>query len=206
MSRVTADPVAIAIMAKAPVPGFAKTRLIPALGADAAAELQARMIEQTVEVAVNAALGPVTLWAAPSPRHPLFTDMRSRFGVALRAQRRGDLGARMLAAALSARGPVLIVGTDCPALGVEHLRAAALALQNHDVAAIPAEDGGYVLLGMRAPQPVLFSDMAWSTASVMDVTRRRMRGHGLRWRELDPLWDVDTPDDLARLQREGLLR
>ncbi len=201
-----AEAVAIAILAKAPVPGFAKTRLIPALGADAAAKLQARMIEQTVEVASDAALGPVTLWAGPAVSHPLFADMRARFGVALRAQRRGDLGTRMLAAAVAASGLVLIVGTDCPALGADHLRAAATALHDHDVVVIPAEDGGYVLIGMRAPQPVLFSDIAWSTAAVMDETRQRMRGYGLRWREFDPLWDVDTPDDLARLQREGLLR
>jgi rSAM/selenodomain-associated transferase 1 len=205
-AKVEARKVTVAIMAKAPVPGFAKTRLIPALGADAAAELQAFMIEQTVEVVVNAALGPVMLWAAPAVSHPLFADMRARFGVMLRAQPRGDLGERMLAAAVAARGPVLIVGTDCPALRTDHLRTAATILHEHDIAMIPAEDGGYVLIGMRAPQPVLFSNIAWSTAAVMDETRQRMRGHGLRCCELDALWDVDTPDDHARLQREGLLR
>ena len=65
---------------------------------------------------------------------------------------------------------------------------------------IPAEDGGYALIGMRAPEPALFSDMRWSTPDVMAETRRRLRRRGLTWQEPVTLWDVDVPEDLERLR------
>lgn len=198
-----ADPVTIAILAKAPVPGLAKTRLIPALGADGAAVLQARLIERTVATANASKAGAVTLWTAPDDTHPLFGAMRSQFGVALARQPDGDLGARMQAAVAAAGGPAIVIGTDCPALTAEHLRDVADVLRGYDAALIPAEDGGYVLIGLRRPQPVLFSAIAWGTATVAAETRWLLSAHGLTWRELPALWDVDTPDDLDRLRREG---
>ena len=133
------------------MPGLAKTRLIPALGADGAAALQERLIRRAVVTATDAALGPVALWAAPDGTHPLFQALRRRYGVALGRQPDGDLGARMQEAATAANGPVLIVGTDCPALDADHLHLAAATLRNYDVVVIPAEDGGYVLIGLRRP-------------------------------------------------------
>ena len=111
----------------------------------------------------------------------------------------------MLAALEAARGPALVIGTDCPALRPEHLRAAADALVSGvDVVVVPVDDGGYALIGMRKPQPRLFADMPWSTAGVMAETRRRLTGLSLSWREPARLWDVDRPEDLERLKREGL--
>lgn len=189
-------PTDIAILAKAPVPGFAKTRLIPAIGAHAAAVLQERLTERAVTTARSAALGEVTLWCAPDTRHRSFRDL----GVALRQQPEGDLGARMLAA-FGAR-PTLVIGTDCPALTAAHLRDAADALAAHDVVLIPAEDGGYVLIGARTAHPGLFTDMTWSVPSVLAETRARIAARGVTSRELPPLWDVDTEDDLTRMERE----
>jgi glycosyltransferase A (GT-A) superfamily protein (DUF2064 family) len=95
---------------------------------------------------------------------------------------------------------LLLIGTDCPALQPEDLRAAASALlDGEDAVVIPAEDGGYVLIGLRRPIPALFEGMAWGTDTVMSSTRRRLREIGMRWRELPTLWDVDRPADLARL-------
>ncbi len=163
----TIEPVAVAILAKAPIPGFAKTRLIPVLGEAGAATLQARLTERAVETATAAGTGPVTLWAAPDARHPAFAH--------------------------------------CPALTAEHLRTASDALRaGADVVVIPAEDGGYALIGMRAPQPALFADMRWSTPGVMDETRRRLAQLGLTWREPVTLWDVDVPEDLERLRAADL--
>jgi len=219
--------VAIAILAKAPVPGLAKTRLAPVLGADGAANLQARFIAHTVTTAHSAALGPVTLWVAPDPHHPVFQAIAAPPGVALaaksdvsdfahlksaevgqarlRMQPEGDLGARMMAAVKAARGPALVVGTDCPALTPEHLRAAARALVDGiDVVIIPVDDGGYGLIGMQRPQPALFAGMTWGTSSVMAETRRRLSRLGLSWREPARLWDVDRPADLDRLAGAGL--
>jgi rSAM/selenodomain-associated transferase 1 len=189
-------PTDIAILAKAPVPGFAKTRLIPAIGAHAAAVLQERLTERAVATARDAAIGDVTVWCAPDTRHRSFRDL----GVALRQQPDGDLGARMLAA-FGAR-PTLVIGTDCPALTAAHLRDAVGALATHDVVLIAAEDGGYVLIGARAPHPELFVEMTWSVPSVLAETRARIAALGLTSRELPPLWDVDTEDDLARMERE----
>jgi uncharacterized protein len=189
----------IAILAKAPVPGLTKTRLIPMIGAHAAAVLQERMTERTVATACAAQIGPVTLWCAPDLSHASFRELVVRHGVALKRQPDGDLGMRMLAAM---QGATLVIGTDCPALIPEHLRAAAGALREAEIVLIPAEDGGYVLIGARAPQPQLFADIAWGTASVLQETRARIAALDLRCVALDPLWDVDTEADLARLERE----
>jgi rSAM/selenodomain-associated transferase 1 len=197
---------AIAILARAPFAGQAKTRLIPVLGAEGAAALQAKLIERTVAMAVSAKIGPVTLWATPDETHPLFGTMRERFGVSLARQPGGDLGARMHAAVEAAHSPVLVIGTDCPALNAEHLRQAAKTLPDNDVVVIPAEDGGYVLIGLRRPQAEVFSDIVWGSATVMDETRRKIRSLDLSCCELPALWDVDTPRDLERLRNENLLR
>lgn len=186
----------IAILAKAPIPGFAKTRLIPDIGAHAAAVLQERLTARAVEAAREAGLGRVTLWCAPDLTHRSFRDL----GVALKRQPNGDLGARMLAA--FGERPTLVIGTDCPALTPAHLRAAAQALATHDVVLSPAEDGGYVLIGAKAPQSGMFDGMTWSVPTVLAETRSRIAALGLSAAELATLWDVDTEDDLARMERE----
>jgi rSAM/selenodomain-associated transferase 1 len=192
----------IAILAKAPVAGWAKTRLIPALGAAGAARLQRQFTRQAVHTAQVAALGPVTLWCAPQVGHRFFRALQHTTGVACRAQPDGELGERMHSAFQlhCADSPLLLIGTDCPALRPEHLQQAAQALSDGaDAVFIPAEDGGYCLVGLRQPQPALFLGMTWSHAGVMSKTRRRAAALGLKLCELAPLWDVDLPADLARL-------
>jgi hypothetical protein len=205
MAPATPEPVAVAVLAKAPLAGFVKTRLIPALGAEGAAALQERLIERAVETACAAAVGPVTVWTTPAPPHAFFTGLASHAPIALVVQPDGDLGVRMLAACRAAAGSTIVIGTDCPALTPDHLHEAAQALrEGSDAVVIPADDGGYVLIGSRRPQPGLFAGMTWSTDTVMVETRRRLARHGLTWRELARLWDVDRPADLARLREAGL--
>ena len=195
--------VQIVIMAKAPIPGFAKTRLIPVLGASGAARLQRRLTRMTLACALDAQLGAVTVWCTPDTRHRFFRALRRASGVELLVQPGGDLGDRMHTAFRRhcAQGPVLVVGTDCPVLRPVHLREAALALiAGDDAVFYPAEDGGYALVGLRAPQPALFVEMAWSTPTVMSVTRARAHAQGLRIREFETLWDVDLPEQLDRLE------
>lgn len=199
------EPVAVAILAKAPVAGLVKTRLIPALGAAGAATLQERLIERAVDTAHAAAVGPVTVWITPAAPHPCFAALKSRHQIELAPQPEGDLGARMLAACQGADGAVIVIGTDCPALTPAHLREAADVLrEGTDAVVVPAEDGGYVLIGSRRPQAGLFADMTWSTDTVMAETRRRCARLGLSWREPAQLWDVDRPADIARLRAAGL--
>lgn len=196
----------LAIFAKAPQPGYAKTRLIPALGAVAAARLQRELSVRAVMTARTAALGEVTLWCAPDVQHRFFRALQRRFDLACRAQSEGNLGQRMAHAFATHGQPLLMIGTDCPALAVAHLQQAAQALQSgSDAVFIPAEDGGYALVGLRRPLPELFIGIDWGTAQVMPQTRKRLRTAGLNWQELGTLWDVDRPEDVARwrtLQRE----
>lgn len=193
--------VGVAILARAPVPGAAKTRLIPALGAAGAARLQRWMLQRTVAMALVADVGPVSLWCAGDPAHPDFAVCRAFGRVDLHPQAEGDLGERMLAAVASSPTPAgtLVIGTDCPALGAAQLRESARALGGNDAVVIPAEDGGYVLVGMKTPAPEAFAGVDWGSARVMAQTRQRLAALGWRWHEADPLWDVDLPQDLERL-------
>ena len=195
-TRSKHSPVNIAILSRAPIPGQTKTRLIPALGAEGAAELHRRLLHATVRTALQAGLGPVTLWCTPDTSHPEFAACVALGPLTLCPQASGDLGQRMLA---TINGPTLIIGTDCPALTPAHLQQAAAALNEHDVVLIPAEDGGYVLIGLRQPEPAVFANMTWGSATVFEQTRQRLRDTGLSWHELPALWDVDEPVDLARL-------
>lgn len=197
--RVPPEPVEIAVMAKAPRAGYAKTRLIPALGATGAARLHRQLSLRTLATARAAGLGPVTLWCAPDTGHRFFRALQRRCGLELRTQPELDLGRRM--AAVFARNddrPLLLIGTDCPVLGVGHLRQAASALRDVDATFITTEDGGYFLVGLKRPCPDIFDGIEWSTARVMAQTRSRMTALGLRWQEVAMLWDVDRPEDVSR--------
>jgi rSAM/selenodomain-associated transferase 2/rSAM/selenodomain-associated transferase 1 len=139
--------------------------------------------------------------SGPAPLHPALIRWAARSGATLHPQQGDDLGARMQAALRSAldRGrPALLIGTDCPALDAAHLAAAAEALRGHDAVFVPAEDGGYVLVGLARAVDA-FEGIAWSGAGVMAATRARLAATGASWRELPPLWDVDRPEDLRRL-------
>jgi len=196
---------AIAVFAKAPVPGEVKTRLAGVLGMDAAASLHTGLVRHALATAVHARLGPVSLWCTPDASHSFFERCAAEFGVRLEVQQGADLGERMARAFERARTPLLVIGADCPALTQRHLAEAAASLRDADAVFVPAEDGGYVLVGLARPVRGLFDEIPWGTAAVMARTRDRLQRARARWVELDPLWDVDRPDDYARLQREGLL-
>lgn len=203
MSPERTEPTRVAILAKAPIAGYAKTRLEPALGADGAAGLQRLMIEATIATALAAGLGPITIWAAPDAAHEVFTRHASP-RVTLARQPDGDLGIRMLAAFATSEEPTLVIGTDCPALTPAHLVEAAAALAGgRDAALIPARDGGYVLIGLARPRPVLFHDMSWGTVEVAAETRRRMAELALEWKEWPALADIDRPEDLDSLRGDA---
>jgi len=194
------------VFAKAPVPGRVKTRLVPALGERAAAELHRQLAERTLCTALAAGLGPVELWCAPGTDDAFFAACARQYGISLRAQGEGDLGIRMgraLEHALMGGSSGLLIGSDCPVLTAEYLREAAAGLAGgNDAVFGPAEDGGYVLIGLaRKPSAQLFEDIAWGTATVMQETRARLARLDWRWRELAALWDVDRPEDLLRLRQ-----
>jgi rSAM/selenodomain-associated transferase 1 len=197
----------VAVFAKAPVPGEVKTRLVPLLGPEAAAELHATLVHRTLATARDSGLGAVSLWCMPDTGHPFFAACVAEFSVALQPQRGGHLGERMAHALeqLLATGPALLVGSDCPSLRPEDLCAAAGSLATHDAVFQPAEDGGYVLVGLARAIPGLFEGIRWGAGNVMRDTRARLRAAGATWRELPARWDVDRPEDYRRLLASGLL-
>lgn len=203
---------AIGIMARAPVAGETKTRLIPALGAEGAARLQRALALQALQTATTAAPQSVTLFTAGDTQHPFWSECTERFSVSLAGQHGDHLGARMqhaLQTLLRTHDAAALIGTDCPALRPQHLIELRNRLQQVRMAFIPAEDGGYVAVAAREASPAAFGALAWGTSAVMQQTRAALTGIGWQrethWSELAPLWDVDLPADLERAQRSGLL-
>lgn len=203
---------AIGVLARAPVAGACKTRLISLIGAPGAARLQQHLIERTLGTACAAAPGAVTLFTAGEAPDVPWSGWQQRFGVRLVPQVGADLGERMrraLAVLLGQAQRALLIGTDCPLLEARHLQAAARRLAWARMVFVPAEDGGYVLVGAREPNADVFGDIAWSTARVMQQTRDILRASGWRsgrdWAELPALWDIDRPADLRRAIRGGLI-
>lgn len=193
----------LVIFAKAPQAGSVKTRLIPALGADGAAALACQMLRHTLWQTLAAQLGPVELCMSPPPKNPAWHGVDVPAAVLRTAQGGGDLGQRMARAVervtTQQRQPVLLIGTDCPTLTAARLTEAAHQLESHDAVLVPATDGGYVLIGLKAPCPQVFTQMPWSTSTVAFETLRRMAALGLRVWQAPPLHDIDEPADLVRL-------
>ena len=194
---------ALIVFAKAPVAGLAKTRLIPALGAEGAAALAGRRLRHTLAQGAAAGFGALELCATPDATHPALEAAAREHGAARAVQGEGDLGARMQRALdrrLATHPRVLLIGTDAPALGAAVLHEAAAALATHDAVFVPALDGGYALVGLSTPAPErLFAGIAWSTPRVMATTLERVAELGLRTALLAPLPDIDEPADLAHL-------
>jgi rSAM/selenodomain-associated transferase 1 len=186
----------LVLFTRYPTAGRAKTRLIPALGAEGAAALHRRLTERTLATLRSTRL-PVELRvtgaAASAFRRWVGAD------VACVPQGGGDLGKRMARAAESA--PVVLVGADIPDLARRHLEAAAAALDRVPVAIGPAEDGGYYLIALREPLPFLFEPMAWGGDTVRAETIARIEARGVAYELLEPLADLDRPEDLKRWPR-----
>ncbi len=202
----------IAVFCKPLIPGQVKTRLIPEFGADAAARIYSQLVERTLETVQATCLAldaSASLWVAGDSMHPSVLDWSRRCSLPVHAQCDGDLGEKMfhcLATLATGIKRVLLIGTDCPALGVDHLRAAVEALNDacHWVFT-PAEDGGYVLVGSNAPTPQPFMNIDWSTPQVMAQTRLVLQASALTWAEQPTLWDVDEAADVERARMARLI-
>lgn len=198
----------IVIFAKAPLPGLAKTRLSPALGAEGAAMLATRLLEHCLSEALAADIGPVELCVWPTTQHSIWQELTIPSTVLWSEQGEGDLGERLARASqrVTSRGEaLLLIGTDCPQLNVAVLRRAALALQQHHACMVPVSDGGYALLGLNHHLPSLFSDMPWSTAAVAKLTKQRIHTEGWTFKALESLHDIDEPQDLQWLPTSWLM-
>ncbi|KAF3996527.1 TIGR04282 family arsenosugar biosynthesis glycosyltransferase [Glaciimonas immobilis] len=200
-------PVRIVIFAKAPQPGVAKTRLIPALGAQGAADLARCMLLRTLHEAVAAGVGPVELCVTPSSAAPIWQTLGVPEAVQWSDQAEGDLGKRLAVAAqrvLENGESVLLIGTDCPELGTACLQQAARDLQRTDTTLFPTFDGGYALLGLNLFHCSLFEGIAWSTNTVAFETRYRIGQLGWTLQNHPMLHDIDEPSDLKWLPKSWL--
>jgi len=192
----------IIVFCKAPIPNQVKTRLFPVLSPEQACDIHIELSLKTLQLTTQAKLCPVQLWCAPTIEHDFFSDAANIYPVTLWQQQGNDLGERMLYAfctALKTHTRALLIGCDCPSLTHPDLEEALTTLQQgSDVVLAPAEDGGYVLIGMTQTHSALFTNMSWGTAQVLEQTRAQIKALGLRHHELKPQWDIDTPVDLAR--------
>ena len=181
----------VSVFARLPVAGEVKTRLIPALGAEGAARLYARLLAMTVAAVRESGLGFELRVTGGEP-----VMFRSIYGddVSVVHQGEGNLGARMG----RVDPPALIIGSDCPAMSAPLLKAAAGALADREVVIGPATDGGYYLIGFTRPVPFLFADMEWSTPGVFSETLARLARQQIAPAILPELSDIDTGEDLVR--------
>ena len=191
----------IIIFAKFPAQGMAKTRLQPALGIDGAAKMAKQLLLHSVEQALASEFN-VEMCVSPAPTDPCWQILNLPDSLQWSEQANGDLGKRMLIAsqdALKEFNRVLLIGTDCPDLTSERIQSAAQRLEQHDITMIPAFDGGYVLLGLKQADAHLFLNMTWSVSNVAAVTQQRVKELDWSLALLEPLADIDEPDDLQYL-------
>jgi hypothetical protein len=195
----------LALFARRPVPGRVKTRLIPALTARLACRLHQAMLADAIAVLEAAAADERWLYwadssldaAAGAADAALVLPLGVREGV----QSGADLGERLERAfseLLAGGSQAVVFGSDCPWLGVEHIERAFGALERADLVVGPASDGGYTLIGLRAPQPELFRGIDWGSPRVLEQTLAHARERGLTVERLETLDDVDTAENLVR--------
>ncbi|MDT0303460.1 TIGR04282 family arsenosugar biosynthesis glycosyltransferase [Streptomonospora wellingtoniae] len=196
--RAPTGPTALLVIAKEPVPGRAKTRLAPAFGAEAAAELAAAALADTLDavLAAPARRRVLVLSGEPGPWLP-------DHGFEVVAQASGGLDERLAAAFAACTGPTLLIGMDTPQATPAVLAPAlaADAWQDADAWFGPAEDGGFWALGMARPDPRLLRGVPMSTERTGAIQRDRLVRAGLRVRDLPRLVDADTPESAARVAR-----
>ena len=192
----------ILLFAKAPVEGKVNTRLIADIGVQAATQLQHDLIVQRLLMLTQANLCAVSLMCSPDVQDDYFVQCKKQYPVTLLQQSGADLGKRMLNGirqALQQYRYCIVIGTDAPALdevlisqAIERLKAGS------EVVFVPAEDGGYVLVGLQKPYEFLFQGIRWGSAEVMQQSRHKLKKNSISFKELATCWDIDRVEDYQR--------
>ena len=190
----------IVILTKEPRPGSVKTRLIPSVGAHAAARLHESMVWETIRRATRSGLPTRVALDGALDSH--FAEKIRDLGLPVDAQANGDLGDR-LSHAMHGSERTIALGTDCVVFDPEWLLAAA---SSKSVSIGPADDGGYWMIGVTPAPPsilqTLFAEIPWSTSSVCEETVARLRQNHQEVHWLPTSYDVDTMADLVRLRND----
>lgn len=198
----------IQVFCKAPIAGRVKTRLMTELTAQQAMQVHIELTERVLTLLHQANLCPTQLWCSPTTGFDFFQQQAEKYSLTLHQQGEGGLGERMLnalSAGLQNFQHTLLIGCDCPSFTAADFKEAINALKREaDVVLAPTEDGGYSLIGLKQPQAEILTDenMPWGTAQVLAITRQRVKQQKLNLHEIGLQWDVDTPDDWVRYQRE----
>jgi len=184
-----------------------KTRLCPPLTPDEAASLHGSLVLDLLERCQILKGCDRILAGAPTPDHPFFRAMNSRFKIPIWEQVGEDLGQRMSQAFQRALNSTyqsaIIIGTDIPGLTVPLLATVSKSLQDHDIVLGPTVDGGYYLIGLRKPVPELFEHIPWSTDTVCSLTQKKAQALGLSVNLLPILRDLDSVEDLQVFIQES---
>jgi len=192
-------------MAKMPVVGEAKTRLSPPLTLAQAAALYEAMLRDTISLVAGLRGMQMAIAVTPPDALEFFRANSPPDTLLLPADGAGIGECLSLALGhLFEAGfrKVLAVNSDGPSLPFSYLERAVILLEHVDVVLGPSEDGGYYLIGMKSFHPELLRDIEWSTPRVTAQTIRRAEGVGLTVEMLEPWYDVDAADDVARLREE----
>lgn len=195
---------AILVFSKAPVAGQVNTRLVPYISAEQAAQLHMELTHDRLKMSTSADACTVQLWCSPDTSHRFFAECNRRYGVQLKAQYGNDLGERMsnaLKAILGRFKKVIIIGTDAPELGRDTIYAVFDQLEQKDVVLVPAEDGGYVLLGVSRYHDEMLAGIPWGTENVLAHTLQNIERLKLDYGLAGKSWDVDRPEDLERYRK-----
>jgi rSAM/selenodomain-associated transferase 1 len=181
------------IFVKAPRPGQVKTRLAEAIGPVAACEAYKQLVRKVLDQVKE--LATVELRFAPDDAADEIAEWLQPGWKAL-AQGNGDLGERLNRAFDHAFATgserVVAIGSDCPAVTQADIHLAWNSLRKNDVVLGPACDGGYWLIGLKAPTAGIFENIAWSTSTVLEQTREHLKRTGRSYHLLRELTDVDT--------------
>ena len=192
----------ILLFAKAPVAGSVNTRLIPDIGVQAATKLQHDLIHQRLLMLTKADLSAVHLMCSPDTQDECFLQCKQQYPITLIQQSAGDIGIRMfnaVKAGLQHYKYCIVIGTDAPALNEDIIKQAIDALKaGTEVVFVPAEDGGYVLVGLQQSYDFLFQGINWGSAQVMRQSVNKLKKNNVSYKELASCWDIDRLEDYQR--------
>lgn len=188
---------------RSPEPGKSKTRLIPAVGAEGAAQLQEAFLRDTLARLVSLSNTSIVLWVAGDLQHEALGRATHELPVTISTQEGADLGERIeraFARGLESAEKMILVGSDSPTVPLSLLERAYHALDDAEAVLGPTPDGGYYLIGLRRGVRPQLKGVRWSTSSTLSDTRAVLSGQGLSSVLLPPWYDVDTPADLRLLR------
>ncbi len=190
------------VFTRAPVPGRTKTRLIPLLGEEGAADFHQSVLRSTLVSATSAQFSNIEIWCESEVNHPFLQQCAEDFSCTLQIQQGKDLGEKMhhaIHTTLATNEFVILVGSDCPAITTTILDEACQQLANGNDAVLgPSIDGGYYLIGLKQAGQKVFQGIEWSEADVAEKTRLNFDQLGLKYHELEVLADIDTPEDYRK--------